>query len=234
MSLGTVPKHLLHHFVNHLPEWIGKTGHIPEKYDLALLSKRLGIEYGFSYRPNKTQLIRKDLFEFYQILRDKEETPWKVFELDGGWRRPGEPTGDSYLRDVMPEDRFGGLWRQFRRREYDFALSGPVVPLFQHSRYCEYYLIRRAYPNVSLEHMQEAGKRFRVERFKGFESKAHNSEGVLASKSRPTLYRKDLALWLHWELPLPAQTSNQADLILACDENGINDVYPQFKSRRPR
>lgn len=155
------------------------------KIDLVGVSKRLGLPYGWSYREvgGPAQYIRNDLMELYQIARDVQGEPWRIYELDS----------QQDILNLLDSRRehFKKLWERFPpapmpvepkivplRYELWYATLDELITLYQN---------RGEPPYFTQYILRKVSTRNRVPTY------LSSGCGGESTRRRQTVYRRDLA-----------------------------------------
>jgi hypothetical protein len=213
-NLGTINEAQARDFIKHRPETFQVEGGIPLEIDLLKICKHLHIPYGRAYRPQPVQMIRRDFFEYYTILRDIQKTPWEIFELDGGWTGVS-PAGDVIVREALDQGIWSDLWKRWPVKEF-YKPSSKIVPLYRWPAFCTKDQIEEFYPDVDFKDVQKAHRK--IGTFKAAWT------GTSTSHARPSVYQKVIVhllhLGVHMERPTVMDVHNLAL------KHGVYKVYP--------
>lgn len=218
-------------FTHHKPENFWSTDESIEnsimyKIDLAYLSKRIGLPYGWHYRDmgRHSHLIRKDYMELYTIMRDVEQAPWRIYEVN-------DPT-IIYQQLASRGDVYEALWEQYPNPIVPMERNPKIVPLEWELWYMSYEDLYLFYQNrgelvlFTYKQLQALSAR------NGVPTYLSPKCGGEYTRRRLTVYRRDLAHLLQVRAIKPTTVLTETELDELREHHGIYEMFPWMNDKR--
>lgn len=224
------------HFRHYKPQTFTTEGGYRYTIDLAYLSKRIGLEYGFHYeRRNgrhykgvngKTQLIRRDFYELFQICRDIAERPWEIYVI--------EDPMDLYRELDSSYKRFESVWWRFPPPVDRLERNPRIVPISKELWYWSYweawhFYHEEEYAKFTADQIRSLSTRNRAPVYLDFRCGVADEGGKRdyeQSRCRPAVYRKDLTHLLQLGVVKPDTTLSEDTLHKLREKHGIYELWP--------